>query len=139
MKPNPHCPADGQICAPSGDGNCVACSDNRGDTTSLERRAVRRYAHMCRMDHEQIGHNDSEHEQCPLCRAQDERDALSTELAEAKAEIERMREALLDFLAYFKSGNSVPVDRAVIRADSTAVVRATELIAAIIPAKGKGE
>lgn len=27
------------------------------------------YAHMCRIDHEQIGHNDSEHEECPLCRA----------------------------------------------------------------------
>jgi hypothetical protein len=28
------------------------------------------YAHMCRDDHLQIGHNDSEHEQCPVCRAQ---------------------------------------------------------------------
>lgn len=27
------------------------------------------YAHMCRDGHQQIGHNDSEHEQCPLCRA----------------------------------------------------------------------
>lgn len=27
------------------------------------------YAHMCRDGHVQIGHNDSEHEQCPLCRA----------------------------------------------------------------------
>lgn len=27
------------------------------------------YAHMCRDDHVEIGHNDSEHEQCPLCRA----------------------------------------------------------------------
>lgn len=27
------------------------------------------YAHMCRDGHEQIGHRDSEHEQCPLCRA----------------------------------------------------------------------
>jgi hypothetical protein len=27
------------------------------------------YAHMCRDGHEQIGHNDSEHEMCPLCRA----------------------------------------------------------------------
>ncbi len=26
------------------------------------------YPHMCRMDHIQIGHNDSEHEQRPLCR-----------------------------------------------------------------------
>lgn len=27
------------------------------------------YAHTCRDGHVQIGHNDSEHEQCPLCRA----------------------------------------------------------------------
>jgi hypothetical protein len=26
------------------------------------------YAHMCRDGHEQIGHRDSEHELCPLCR-----------------------------------------------------------------------
>jgi hypothetical protein len=26
------------------------------------------YPHMCRMDHVEIGHKDSEHEQCPLCR-----------------------------------------------------------------------
>lgn len=30
------------------------------------------YAHMCRMDHVQIGHNESEHEECPLCRANSE-------------------------------------------------------------------
>lgn len=29
------------------------------------------YAHMCRDGHVMIGHNDSEHEQCPLCRARD--------------------------------------------------------------------
>lgn len=26
------------------------------------------HAHMCRDDHVEIGHNDSESEQCPLCR-----------------------------------------------------------------------
>lgn len=26
------------------------------------------YPHMCRSDHIQIGHDDSEHELCPLCR-----------------------------------------------------------------------
>lgn len=26
------------------------------------------YPHMCRDDHIQIGHSDSEHEMCPLCR-----------------------------------------------------------------------
>lgn len=33
---------------------------------------TRTYAHMCRDDHQEIGHNDSEHEQCPLCRAHGE-------------------------------------------------------------------
>lgn len=28
------------------------------------------YAHMCRDGHVEVGHNDSGHEQCPLCRAQ---------------------------------------------------------------------
>jgi hypothetical protein len=28
-----------------------------------------RYSHMCRDEHVQIGHNDSEHERCPLCIA----------------------------------------------------------------------
>jgi len=27
------------------------------------------YPHMCRDGHTEIGHRDSEHEQCPLCRA----------------------------------------------------------------------
>ena len=34
------------------------------------------YAHMCRDEHQQIGHSDSEHERCPLCRANDRADAL---------------------------------------------------------------
>lgn len=29
------------------------------------------YPHMCRDGHTEIGHSDSEHERCPLCRAQD--------------------------------------------------------------------
>ncbi len=39
------------------------------------------YAHMCRDEHEQIGHNDSEHEMCPLCRVKAERDELAAKLA----------------------------------------------------------
>ena len=27
------------------------------------------YPHMCRDGHAEIGHRDSEHEQCPVCRA----------------------------------------------------------------------
>ena len=37
------------------------------------------YPHMCRMDHEEIGHRDSEHEECPLCRANNEIAALREE------------------------------------------------------------
>lgn len=33
------------------------------------------YAHMCRDEHEQIGHNDSEHELCPMCRMKNELEA----------------------------------------------------------------
>lgn len=28
-----------------------------------------RFPHMCRMGHPPIGHSESEHEECPLCRA----------------------------------------------------------------------
>lgn len=34
------------------------------------------YPHMCRDGHQQIGHSDSEHEQCPLCRAFGALDAI---------------------------------------------------------------
>lgn len=34
------------------------------------------YAHMCRDDHVQIGHNDSTHERCPMCRLRDTLDHL---------------------------------------------------------------
>lgn len=32
---------------------------------------MRQYPHMCRDEHQEIGHSDSEHERCPLCRAID--------------------------------------------------------------------
>lgn len=32
---------------------------------------MKQYAHHCRMQHPWIGHSDSVHEQCPLCRAMD--------------------------------------------------------------------
>jgi hypothetical protein len=35
------------------------------------------YPHMCRDEHPQIGHSDSEHEMCPLCRAIAERNGLA--------------------------------------------------------------
>ena len=38
------------------------------------------YAHMCQMDHEQIGHNDSNYELCPLCRAINALEAIAEDL-----------------------------------------------------------
>jgi hypothetical protein len=46
----------------------------------------RTYAHMCRDDHIQIGHNDSSCELCPLCRANNEIERL-----QAKIDVERWR------------------------------------------------
>lgn len=40
------------------------------------------YPHMCRDEHEEIGHRDGEHEMCPLCRA----NARIAELEEAARE-----------------------------------------------------
>lgn len=40
------------------------------------------YPHMCRDGHQQIGHSDSEHEMCPLCR----------EIAKNRAQSKRKRE-----------------------------------------------
>jgi len=44
------------------------------------------YAHMCRDEHIEIGHNDSEHELCPLCRAINERDTAFQRGQQAMAE-----------------------------------------------------
>ena len=52
-----------------------------------------KYAHMCRLDHDQIGHNDSSSEMCPLCRAIDE-------LATLKAQRDELLEALKGLLPY---------------------------------------
>jgi hypothetical protein len=41
-------------------------------------------AHMCRDGHTQIWHNDSEHELCPLCRAERQRDEAVALLREAR-------------------------------------------------------
>jgi hypothetical protein len=46
----------------------------RGVEAERERRG-HTYAHMCRDEHVEIGHNDSESEMCPLCRAISRRDA----------------------------------------------------------------
>ena len=43
-----------------------------GNTAAYQRKCHsmgQRYPHMCRDVHVQIGHSDSEHEMCPLCRA----------------------------------------------------------------------
>ena len=33
---------------------------------------MKSYPHWCALDHEEIGHSDSEHEECPLCRVKNE-------------------------------------------------------------------
>lgn len=33
---------------------------------------INTYPHMCRDGHQEIGHRDSEHEMCPLCKAEAE-------------------------------------------------------------------
>lgn len=45
------------------------------------------YPHMCRDDHQQIGHSDSESERCPLCRANDQIAALREQIAEMEGEL----------------------------------------------------
>ena len=42
---------------------------------ALSGRGSWTYAHMCRDEHQEIGHRDSEHERCPLCRANDAAEA----------------------------------------------------------------
>lgn len=41
---------------------------------------MRSYPHMCRDDHVEIGHFDSEYEQCPVCRATARAEQLRLEL-----------------------------------------------------------
>jgi hypothetical protein len=38
------------------------------------------FPHMCRDGHIEIGHADSEHELCPMCRLRNEHEALVTAL-----------------------------------------------------------
>lgn len=46
----------------------------------IERLNRNSYPHMCRMDHEQIGHRDSENERCPVCLRDDEIERLRAEV-----------------------------------------------------------
>lgn len=58
----------------------------------------RTYPHMCRMDHPEIGHKDSDHERCPLCRANDAADAVMDHYQDIAGtyfdEMEKLSEAL---------------------------------------------
>src|SRR5262245_7030366 len=76
------------------------------------------YAHMCRDEHIETGHNDSEHEMCPLCRAlaeneqvRGERDSHWEVIKDAAAQIERLRAieraAKLVIAEWQKPGRSV--------------------------------
>ncbi len=49
------------------------------------------YARMCRDGHEEIGHNDSEHEMCPLCRA----------IADTRIAVIAERERILDLVSAY--------------------------------------
>jgi hypothetical protein len=49
------------------------------------------YAHMCRDDHVQIGHNDSTEERCPVCRERDRADAAEDKLKEVENRILDLR------------------------------------------------
>lgn len=81
------------------------------------------YAHMCRSDHQQIGHNDSEHERCPLCRANDH--------------VERLEEALRECAEPFRFGTDKGVEwesiarefnrRQGVAADAIGIARCREL------------
>ena len=57
-------------------------------TAELERVRANSYPNMCRMDHAQIGHGDSEREQCPLCIVINERDVANERVQEATARAE---------------------------------------------------
>lgn len=68
--------------------------------TPLTGTGTRTYAHMCRMDHIEIGHNDSgDDERCPVCRVMDalaaeraRREAAEGALVEAIQAIRNMRD-----------------------------------------------
>jgi len=47
-----------------------------------------RYPHMCRDEHKEIGHADSESEMCPVCTAIADRDAAREEAADLQQQIE---------------------------------------------------
>lgn len=50
----------------------------------------KRYPHMCRDEHQQIGHADSSHEMCPLCRANSQ---LSTLQQDVRPLVELLQKA----------------------------------------------
>lgn len=55
---------------------------------------TRSYPHMCRMDHEEIGHRDSSEERCPMCRMRDEYEAQLAQYRWRRVEEERPMEGL---------------------------------------------
>ncbi len=63
------------------------------------------YAHMCRDGHQQIGHNDSEHERCPLCRATDAQDWIAQQLHNivTNKSVDEWQEAMLGLADYIEA------------------------------------
>jgi len=66
---------------------------------------MRTYPHMCSMDHIEIGHWDSEHEQCPLCRLIG---ALDAALESLDAPSTRGERRLLETIDYALSSVRIP-------------------------------
>lgn len=53
-------------------------------SAELESANNRAYPHMCRDEHEEIGHSNSENERCPLCVALDENATLRATVNQLK-------------------------------------------------------
>ena len=62
----------------------------------IERLKWNSYPHMCRDEHVQIGHSDSENERCPLCRANDAFDAQKALVQTLRTALEEAKSAILE-------------------------------------------
>lgn len=67
----------------------------------IERLKARAYPHMCQDEHIQIGHADSEHEMCPLCREIAKSEVLRDELTASEADRDSAEEDCLALLSEF--------------------------------------
>ena len=97
-------------------GESEECVLDKADAALLDRAAARiealearTYAHMCRMDHVEIGFNDSEVEPCPLCVANGTITRLRALVESAYRDAELLRSALQGIIVEFHArGLAVP-------------------------------